>query len=54
MLRMIAGLEDITHGDVKIGERRLTIWIRQARRGDGVSKLCAFPHKSVLENMRWR
>ena len=51
-LRMIAGLESITDGDVKIGERRIND-VQPKDRGIAMvfQNYALYPHMSVYENM---
>ena len=51
-LRMIAGLEEITDGELYIGDKLVTMLLRRPRYCHGVPELCSHPHMTVFENMR--
>ena len=52
ILRMIAGLEDVTEGRIRIGERDVT-WLDPAKRGVSMvfQSYALFPHLNVRENI---
>ncbi len=52
MLRMLAGLEDITQGDLTIGERRVND-VAPSKRGVAMvfQSYALYPHMTVYENM---
>ena len=52
LLRMIAGLEDITGGDLRIGNARMNE-VSAARRGVAMvfQSYALYPHKTVYDNM---
>ncbi|MGB1270673.1 MAG: ABC transporter ATP-binding protein [Endozoicomonas sp.] len=52
LLRMICGLEDITAGELSIGEERVNDWPPNERRvGMVFQSYALYPHMSVAENM---
>jgi ABC-type sulfate/molybdate transport systems ATPase subunit len=49
-LSMIAGLEDVTEGELRIGGRVVTSWPQGPRHRHGVPELRLYPHMTLRDN----